>query len=117
MTLSLPPGGQGDLYQSPPLGLPPPPPVDTSSRAATSLLLGIFAMLLTPCLCCGCGIVLTIPMAIAGLLLGIQGLQSQNRAAAMAGIVLCSLVLLLSLVAIVMHSAAGLRHNVGGMHW
>jgi hypothetical protein len=117
MTLSLPAGEEGHLYQSPPIG-PPPRPANTGGKATASLLLGILSLLLAPCLCCGCAIFLIVPMAVTGLLMGIQGLQSENRSAAVTGIALCSLALAVSLFALALHGVVNAPHLRGaGMHW
>lgn len=47
------------------------------------------------------------PIGIAGLLLSIKGLQSQQRRLAMAGVVLCSIGIGLTIVTWVMRAAAG----------
>lgn len=69
------------------------PPVDNKGEglAIASLVLGCI------CLICWCVPFIGIPMAIIGLILGILGLNSVKRGLAIAGIILCSITLLLGL--------------------
>jgi DNA-directed RNA polymerase subunit RPC12/RpoP len=85
-------------------------------KALVSLGLGSLGLFL--CLlgfCCGCIVYLTIPMAIAGILLGFQGLRSYSRAAAVAGIFFSSMVLVMSLLVLSLHHAFVGGHH--GMIW
>lgn len=47
------------------------------------------------------------PIGIAGLLLSIKGLQSQQRRLAMAGVVLCSIGIAATIVSLVLRAVAG----------
>ena len=60
--------------------------------AIASLVLGICGLFGWCIPCAG------LPMGIVGLILGIKGLKSENRGMAIAGIVLCSLTLVASLI-------------------
>jgi hypothetical protein len=78
-------------YQSPEtfdLSLRPKP----SGQATASLILGILALF------AWCLPILGLPVTITGLVLGIKNLQAPNRGAAIAGIVLNVIGLVLSLV-------------------
>ncbi|MCX8024452.1 MAG: DUF4190 domain-containing protein [Thermanaerothrix sp.] len=72
-----------------------PPPPSTANRpglAIASLVLG-FITLIAWCLpICGA------PLAIAGIITGILGLNSTNRSMAIAGLIIASLGLILSIV-------------------
>ena len=64
-----------------------------NGKAVTSLVLGIVGVI-TAFIPSGVGAILTFIVAIIGIIFGIKGLKSLKRGIAIAGIVLCSLVLL-----------------------
>ena len=70
-------------YQQPPSG---------GGKAIASLVLGVLGLL------GWCIPLFGLPMTITGLILGINDMKSRNRGMAIAGVVLCSLGLALSLV-------------------
>ena len=82
-------------------------------KAILSLLLGVAGLMLSLFgFCCGCVAYLTLVMAAIGLVLGIQALRTDDRLAAIAGIAFCSVVLALSLAAILLHGlAAAVMHG------
>lgn len=83
-------------YGTPGYGLPP----RRDGRATASLVLGLVG-LLTLCCCGPAGIV----TGIVGLVFGIQTVQSEDRGMAVAGIVLNSIVLLISVASMLVSIA------------
>lgn len=72
-----------------------PPPPSTANRpglAIASLVLGLITLIAWCLPICGA------PLAIAGIITGILGLNSTNRGMAIAGLIIASLGLILSIV-------------------
>lgn len=72
-----------------------------SGQGTASLVLGILSVCLLPTMCC-CILELPLgfPISVVGLILGVLGLKAENRGQAIAGIVLNSIGLGISLLAI-----------------
>jgi hypothetical protein len=80
-------------YQSPEQPGPSLRPGPRSGKARASLVLGLAAMI------SWCFPPVGFPIALAGLILGMAGLESENRRSAIAGVVLSVLGIVLSIVA------------------
>jgi hypothetical protein len=76
-----------------------------ATQATLSLVLGILSVV-------GLFVFITIPAAIAGLILGIKALRSSHQGQAIAGIILSSLGLLISVLALV-----GLARAIAVVGW
>ena len=94
------PGEEVNPYQAPEsveASWQPPPHGGPNGPAIASLVLGICSL---PAVCC-CGLLgppLGLPMSAIGLILGIIGLKSESKGLAIAGIVLCSVGLVIGLL-------------------
>lgn len=91
---------------SEPMYEPPQAELKESNSDDTKALIGLILGALG--LICWCLPLAGVPVTIAGLVLGIMGLQSNNRGFAIAAIVLSSIGLVLSLV----NAAAGVYLNL-----
>lgn len=85
------PPGPGGYY-------PPPVPPEKKGMAIASMVLGIIA------LCLSCCYFISGPCAIIGLILGIIGVRRGGKGMAIAGIIMCSLTLLIAIGALVLFS-------------
>jgi len=83
-----------------------PPPQQGGGKAIASMVIGIICLLAWCLPICG------IPLTIVGLVLGIQDLKSPNRGMAIAGVVMCAIGLVLSLI----NAAVGLYLAATGQH-
>ncbi len=77
---------------SPPSASPPPTTPNRPGLAIASLVLGLITLIAWCLPICGA------PLAIAGIITGILGLNSTNRGLAIAGLIIASLGLILSIV-------------------
>jgi hypothetical protein len=79
---------------------------DHSGKATASLVLGIIGMI------GWCLPIIGLPVTITGLVLGCKGLNSTNRSSALAGVILCTIGLILS----VGNAAVGAYLGATGQH-
>lgn len=82
---------------------------DQSGLAITSLVLGIVGVFAWFLPICG------FPVAIVGLILGILGVKSEKHGLAIAGIVLCSISLLLTIVNAIFGALIGINNYLNAL--
>ena len=91
----------------PPVPYQTPPLKDDSGKAIAGFVLGLVGMLGWCIPLCG------LPLTIVGLILSIKGLKSRQRGMAIAGVILCSIGIVLSLV----NAGFGAYQGAHGNNW